>query len=332
MTENRDTWNATRFVRGTEAGHYESYFQRANHPTLPKAFWIRYTVYSPKGRPDQAVGELWAVYFDGQANRIVAAKEVFPIGECRFSATGLDVAIGGAVLDDRGLRGAAKGREHRIEWTLAYAGEEPPLLLLPRGYYDQDFPKAKVAVGTPNARFDGTLLVDTEAVNIDGWVGSQNHNWGSRHTDDYAWGQVAGFDDAPDAFLECSTARIRLGPLWSPRFTVVVIRLDGREYALNGLLRAMASRGRYGYFFWQFEARGSGIRVHGRMEAPKSAFVGLRYDNPPGGWKTCLNTKLAACEVQVARMGQAVRTLSTRHRAAFEILTDDTSHGVRIVA
>jgi hypothetical protein len=46
-------------------------------------------------------------------------------------------------------------------------------------------------------------------------VGSQNHNWGSRHTDHYAWGQVAGFDDDPDAFLELSTARVRVGPLIS---------------------------------------------------------------------------------------------------------------------
>ena len=26
--------------------------------------------------------------------------------------------------------------------------------------------------------------------------------WGSRHNGEYAWGQVSGFDDTPDAFLE----------------------------------------------------------------------------------------------------------------------------------
>jgi hypothetical protein len=34
-------------------GHYESFFQRANHPTRPLAFWIRYTIFSPTGHPDR---------------------------------------------------------------------------------------------------------------------------------------------------------------------------------------------------------------------------------------------------------------------------------------
>jgi hypothetical protein len=48
------------------------------------------------------------------------------------------------------------------------------------------------------------------------WVGSQNHNWGSKHTDRYSWGQVAGFDAHPESFLEVATARLKLGPLWTP--------------------------------------------------------------------------------------------------------------------
>ena len=68
------------------------------------------------------------------------------------------------------------------------------------------------------------------------------------------------------------------------------------------------------------------------MHAPKSLFVGLTYNNPPGGTKTCLNTKLAACELTVERTGQAPRTLTTSHRAAFEILTDRQDHGVLIAA
>jgi hypothetical protein len=60
-------------------------------------------------------------------------------------------------------------------------------------------------------------------------------------------------------------------------------------------------------------------------------FVGLRYDNPPGGHKTCLNTKLAACQLTLERPGQPPLSLGTRHRAAFEILTDDEDHGVPII-
>ena len=74
------------------------------------------------------------------------------------------------------------------------------------------------------------------------------------------------------------------------------------------------------------------VHISGRIHAPASAFVGLRYQNPPGGEKTCLNTKLASAEITIQRPGRPARTLVTKHRAAFEILTDRADHGVPIVA
>ena len=58
--------NKTVHQPGQTTGHYESFFLRANHPSLPLAFWIRYTIFSPQGQPEKAIGELWAVYFDGE--------------------------------------------------------------------------------------------------------------------------------------------------------------------------------------------------------------------------------------------------------------------------
>ena len=62
-TATRDPWNAARYETGTAAGHYESWFQRANDPSGRRAFWIRYTIFAPRGRPADAVGELWAIAF-----------------------------------------------------------------------------------------------------------------------------------------------------------------------------------------------------------------------------------------------------------------------------
>ena len=50
--------NHTRYRPGQKAGHYESFFQRANHPSRPFAFWIRHTLFSPHRRPEDALGEL----------------------------------------------------------------------------------------------------------------------------------------------------------------------------------------------------------------------------------------------------------------------------------
>jgi hypothetical protein len=73
------------------------------------------------------------------------------------------------------------------------------------------------------------------------------------------------------------------------------------------------------------------VQISGRIQAPAAAFVGLTYPNPPGGTKTCLNTKLASAEITVQRRGRPSRTLVTKHRAAFEILTDRSDHGVPVV-
>ena len=50
--------NATRYRPGRQLGHYESFFQRANHPSRPLAFWIRYTIFSPQDHPKTP----WANY------------------------------------------------------------------------------------------------------------------------------------------------------------------------------------------------------------------------------------------------------------------------------
>ena len=332
LSPERDPWSASRFVPGAAAGHYESWFQRANHPSRPLAFWIRYTIFCPLGRPADAVGELWAIAFDGETSRIAAVKQELPIAQCGFSSRGLDVRIGEAQLSGRALAGAATARGHRLAWQLAYAGGETPLLLLPRASYARGFPRAKAVVTAPNAVFDGWLEIDGARLAIEGWRGSQNHNWGSRHTDRYAWGQVAGFDGAPDVFLECSTARVRLGPLWTPWLTLVALRVEGRELALNSLLRAARARARIDGFTWTFDTRAGDVRLRAHIEAPASAFVGLRYANPPGGAKICLNTKLASCELVLEEAGRPTRSFRTAHRAAFEILGDEPAPGVPVVA
>ncbi len=324
--------NRCRYEPAAPVGHYESWFQRANHPTRPLAFWIRYTIFSPKGRPGEAVGELWAIWFDGETGRHVAVKEVVPIERCRFSPIDLDARIGMASLTQHRLEGRVRSAGRTFRWHLDYDSDEPMLLLLPRRFYDGGFPNAKALVGSPNAIFHGTIAIDGQRIAIDGWRGSQNHNWGSRHTDAYAWGQVAGFDGAPHTFLECATAHLRIGGLPVPASTLVVLRVEGREHRLNGLLQSMRSTGRFDFFTWTLEARSAHVRVTARLEAPASAFVGLRYANPPGGSKTCLNTKIAACELTLEHHGETARTFVSKHGAAFEILTERADHGVGVVA
>jgi len=329
----RDAANAFRWDKSAK-GHYESYFQRANHPTRPLAFWIRYTLFAPKARPQDAVGELWAIYFDGESERIAAIHQEVALNTCCFSRSRLDVEIGEGVLDGKALRGHAKSSRHAISWDLGYESDEEPLLLLPEALYDAPFPKAKALVGAPLAHFNGSLTVHGETVAIEDWVGSQNHNWGSKHTDRYAWGQVAGFDHAPDTFLELSTAQVQLGPLKTPWMSPIVLRHEGHEYRLNAITQTLRAHAKYteraahGRYSWHFASHDHEVGIEGVIEAPEAAFVSLPYANPPGGLKTCLNSKLARARVTLSRRGLPSVVLTTAHRAAFEILTTGHVSGV----
>lgn len=329
--EQRRAMNECRYLHHAE-GHYESYFLRANHPSRALAFWIRYTIFAPKGRPQDNLGELWAVVFDGDNNSIVVTKEEYPLAQCQFDNGQLGVRMKGARLRPGVAIGEAKQNGNRISWDLGYTPGDEPVYLLPKALYNAALPKAKALVANPNALFSGTLTVNGETIHVENWIGSENHNWGSKHTDEYAWGQVAGFDNDESAFLECATARIHLGPVKTPWMTTLVCRVDGQTYAVNNLLKAALAKGRYEYFNWQFETRNDQVRIRGQISAPREHFVGLIYGNPPGGTHTCLNSKIAQCRLSVKPRGKSEINLVTRHRAAFEILTDDPHHGVPVLA
>ena len=334
----KEAVNYAKYIPGQQQGHYESFFMRANHPTLAQAFWIRYTIFSPHQHPEKAIGELWAIYFDGITNKHTAVKSEVPFTaqNCVFARQHFFVQMGDSVLQPGVLSGHASSSGNTIAWDLKFEGNEQPLFALPENLYEGSFPKAKLLVSLPLAVFKGNLKINSQLIDINGWIGSQNHNWGVKHTDHYAWGQVAGFDNYPGSFLEVSTARLKMGPIWTPFMTLMVLRHRGREFRLNSIFQALKADGRFSYFDWKFHSKNAVVEITGSITASKKDFVGLRYYNPPGGIKHCLNTKIAACKLTVrcrSEAGEWVEdTLETTNRAAFEILTDDAGHGIELRA
>ena len=306
-------------VNDARGGHYESWFLRANDPRGSRAFWIRYTLFIPSDESAPRLGELWAIYFDGARAHPVSAQQDIPWNEC---SVGADLQFGESVLHSGEAKGAAQGSRHRLAWDLRWRGGTEPLLLLPAPFYERGFPKAKALVSHPLVEFDGEIIVDGEPIAINGWRGSENHNWGSRHTDSYAWGQVAGFDNDANAFLECASARLKIGPIWSPVMTLAVLRLGDETIAFNSVKRSWRQKAQYAPGRWSLVCVQDGTKLHVTMRADAKDIVALRYRNPPGGIKTCLNTKIASCEALLERPGAAPLHLTSAHGAAFEILTD----------
>ena len=321
-----ETVNFTRYQKGQKKGHYESFFQRANHPSEPKAFWIRYTIFSPDNHPEKAIGELWAIYFDGITHQHISVKKEVLFEKCIFENNRFFIEIGTSFLENGKLSGNIFTENNSIEWNLNYTGNSETLFPLPENLYEGNFPKAKILVGLPLASYSGNLLMNGNNITIANWIGSQNHNWGIRHTDHYAWGQVAGFDNAPESFFEVTTARLKFGPVWTPFMTLMTLRHKGHEYRLNTIFQSLKAKGKFDHFNWRFYSKNSNAEIEGTIFADKNDFVHLKYYNPPGRIKNCLNTKIASAKIKIRYKDSSGKfiedILEAKNRAAFEILED----------
>ena len=291
--------NDTRYQPGQRAGHYESFFSARNHPSRPLAFWIRYTIFSPDGRPEdarrRAVG---GVLRRQDAARTSAAKR-----RCRSRRAtsrrdelGADVARRASRRRARSRGAAATRRSHdRLGPALRGRRAAPVPAAAPalrRAATAGEEPGRRCRWRASAARSTSTVS-RTRRRRLDRQPEPQ---LGPAHTDHYAWGQVAGFDDAP-AELPRGRHRAPARSVRSGRrsLTLLVLRHDGREIALN-VAAAGAARARRDSrtSSWRFASENADVALEGRITAPRDTFVGLRYDNPPGGVKHCLNSKIAA--------------------------------------
>jgi hypothetical protein len=318
-------------VMSAKAPYYESRFIRANDPDRAQAVWLRSTLLLPTaGVP---VADVWVMVFDpdGAGNR--ALKKPYPIDKADFRCDPWTARIAETTIDDESTSGAVNDGRGPVRWYLRIApGTEPAVKLLTDRGYKARFPTAKTTVRHPLARFDGSLVFDDIRVGVDGWTGSVNHNWGRRHTPAYAFGQVCGFDDAPESTLEIVTAHAAVGPLSLPAATLFVLRHAGQEFAARSIPATRHTRGEYRPFTWSFGARAGGLTMEGEIVAEPRDVIGLTYTDTDGESKYCYNSAIATCRIQLTGPAVGRSELSATRRAMFEILTDSRSDAVRLLA
>ena len=311
--------------------YYESRFIRANDTDRAHALWMRSTLLLPTaGAP---VADTWVMVFDpdGAGNR--ALKQPYPIDQSDYEYDTWTARIGATTIDDRSASGSVTGAGRSARWDLRITpGDDQPVKLLTDRGYRAKFPTAKTMVRHPLARFDGSLELDDVRVNVDGWPGSVNHNWGRRHTPAYAFGQVCGFDEAPESSLEIVTAHAAVGPISLPAATLFVLRHDGREVAVRSVLATRHTRGEYRPFSWSFRARVGGVSLDGEITAQRRDVIGLTYTDTDGESKYCYNSALATCRILLSGSGITSCELNATRRAMFEILTDNRNESVPLLA
>jgi hypothetical protein len=313
-----------------KAGHYESFYVKACAPDGGRGIWIRHTVHKRPGA--EPTGSIWFTAFDREAGAPRAAKVTVP-------ASGLSAPSGGwirvadAEIGPGRAEGSLKAGGLEAAWSLRFAGDDQPARYLPADWlYEAPLPRTKFVAPYPDAVFDGAVEVDGERFEISGWPGMIGHNWGTEHAERWIWLEATGFADAPGTWFDAGAARVKLGKRTSPWVPSGFVSLDGVRHRLGGLGAIRASRIEETPTGCTFLLPGKDIVVHGRVEAPREAFVGWIYadPNPKGGEHHTVNCSVADMELTVEQPGRPARHLSLPGGAAYELGMRETDHGLPI--
>ena len=309
-----------------KAGHYESFYVKAAHPSEPQALWIRYTVHKRPGASVQ--GSLWLTFFDGSAGGPWAAKETrAEVG----AAADHYIHVGESVLAPDRAHGRLRAGAKTAEWDLELRSSEPPLRHLPRDWmYRAPLPRTKLLSPYPAAAFRGRAELSGQRLELEGWRGMVGHNWGAQHAERWIWIHGAGFEEAEGAWLDAAIGRIKLGPLTSPWIANGTLSLGGERHRLGGLERVRTTEVRERPDRCEFVLPGSDITVQGEVGADARNFVGWVYADPDGSEHHTVNCSISDMTLGVSRPDRAQLTLTLRGGAAYELGMRERDHGVPI--
>jgi hypothetical protein len=293
-----------------EAGHYESFYLKAAHPSEPRALWIRHTVWKAPGA--EPVGSLWCTLFDAAWDRPVAWKETLA-PERLGVAPGEYLHVGDGRL--------APGLAESPRWRLEFGGDAETFRYLPRDWmYRARLPRTKAESLYPSVRYTGWAELDGRRLEVDGWPGMVGHNWGAEHAERWIWLHGAG----EDWLLDGTFGRVKLGRWTTPWVGNALLVLDGRRHRLGGLGKARSTTVADDHDGCAFGLAGADVRVEGEVRAPRPALVGWVYSDPGGGRHHVVHSSIADLRLTVEG-----RTLQAGG-ATYELGMRETTHGVPI--
>jgi hypothetical protein len=320
---------APRF-RDARGGHVESWFLRANHPTEPKAVWLKTTVLRPRSGRDE-VAEAWCALFDGGSQRTWAAKATVPLGAAAFgSSDSLDATVGEcrmrSGLGGGSASGALRDSRSSVTWDLAFASvpdlSEPLCPYPSRRLVDGRFPKFKLLTPIPVMKATGTVRWDDAVWDLSGWIGMHGHNWGREHGREYAWGQCVFTDrnGDPSVWAEGFSGRVRMAGVTTPFVSGLVVRRGGETWRFDRLVDLWNQSARVDDMSWTLRIRGTDGDAVLSMRADPALVACLGYRDPDGSLAYCQNSKLAEVVLRVNPAGREGFEVRSRHGGALEFL------------
>jgi hypothetical protein len=258
-------------------------------PSGDSGYWIRYSLRSPVAGPLER--KLWFARFDradpSRTFGINGLAEGRPVEGPVFG-------VGDALLDSGAARGTMKGGGHEVRWDVRWPTGQPTLRILPPALYRGSLAPTRPFSPNPDVRFGGTIEVDGQVVELDGFSGQQGHVEGTRHAERWAWAHCNAFGDDGYAFQALS-AQGRRGPFLTPTLTYAGLKVDGTWVRLRG----PGFKRTWNLGIWRLRLGSRAFRVDGEIRAPWDHLLRTRYLDPDDTPRYCHNTEVASSRLLV---------------------------------
>lgn len=281
-----------------KAGLYESLYFTAHHPVEQRALWVRHTVLKPPGGSPRA--SLWCTWFGDGAVRAgkVTTSDVTSTAERPLQVgTHGWMGVGGA-------EGRVELDQFRARWQLRFRDPEPPMFHLPKPWmYTAPVPRTKSISVAPVLTLGGSLTVEGESVDIDGWPCTIGHNWGAEHAERWIWLHADAECGEGPVWLDVVIGRIRLGPLTTPWIANGALSISGRRHRLGGIRPGAGTGVTEHATGATVRLRGSGIIVEARPEIELPRSVAWVYADPAGHTSEVVNSSVARTSLTIRRDG-----------------------------
>ena len=312
-----------------KAGHYESFYLKANRPGGGQGVWIRYTVHKRPG--EEPTASLWFTFFDEAGGPPRAAKSTVGARDLEVP-DGAFIRIGGALLEPGRATGAISGVDGmEVTWALAFEDGIEPLHHLPyERLYRTRLPKTKFLSPYPATKFAGEVVINGERIALAGWPGMIGHNWGTEHAERWVWIQGSGLGGREGDYIDVAAGRIKIGPWTSPWVTNGRLVLDGEPLRVGGLDRIYGTELHEEPTGCEFTMPGKDVSIKGRVAAHKKDFVAWVYADPKGPEHNTLNCSIADMKLTVERPRHSAATVDVEGAAAYEFGSHDDTHGIPV--
>ncbi|ATB48135.1 hypothetical protein [Corallococcus macrosporus] len=284
-----------------QQGFFEIWFLCVLDPGGERAWWFRYTRFTPApGAPGEPRAMLWAAAFDcASATPALGLKAIHPLSRFSADASGpFGIRLGDAELAPGRCHGRVASGGHSIDWDLRYTpASSQAVRRAPRGSDLLPLP-THVAHAHDDITFTGTVTVDGHRYDVQGAPGLQKHLWGHRRLEELTWLYVPRFQEDPDARLEVLSVRARRHAL-SPRLSPIYLRTAQGEHRFHEAPELLFTRLESPHAGeLRFQARSATVTVKGRAWCDPKTLVGYVYRDPAGWDVHVAQSDVATCELE----------------------------------